>query len=239
MSTVNQRQQDHDALTELDVVSYLQAHPDFFEAHPKLLETLRLPHRTGGPAVSLVEKQVAVLRQGRLKLERQLRDLVEVARSNDELAARIHGLAVELMRRPDTLSAIECVEEQLRLSFKADRSVLVLFDRQSEFDDTRFLRLLDRNDERMAPFKTFIESGSARCGRVRDAQHSFLFGDDDVEIGSVALLPLGNPDGQGMQGFLAIGSRDADHFHPGKSIDFLEKLGELVTCALNQTASAA
>ena len=33
---------------------------------------------------------------------------------------------------------------------------------------------------------------------------------------------------------LAVGNRSADYFHPGKSIDFLSKLGELVSCALGR-----
>ncbi len=35
-------------------------------------------------------------------------------------------------------------------------------------------------------------------------------------------------------GFLAIGSVDAERFHPGMSIDFLTRLGELVTEALKR-----
>jgi uncharacterized protein YigA (DUF484 family) len=45
----------------------------------------------------------------------------------------------------------------------------------------------------------------------------------------MALVPLGP---RSEFGFLAIGSRDVNHFHPGKSIDFLARLGELVACAL-------
>ena len=33
-------------------------------------------------------------------------------------------------------------------------------------------------------------------------------------------------------GFLAIGSNDADRFHPGMSIDFLARVGDLVAGAL-------
>lgn len=229
MSTLKQTQAEPQEISEAVITNYLQAHPDFFERHPKLLETLRLPHRTGGPAISLVERQVAVLRQNNLKLERKLRDLVEVARSNDELAARIHRLALLLMHRVDRHEIVDCLEEQLRLSFKADRAVLVLFDQPGELAESRFLRVTAKADDSMAPFRTFLDSGTPRCGRVRDAQYRFLFGDDDVEIGSVALLPLG----RGSElGFLAIGNRDVDHFHPGKSIDFLAKLGDLITCAL-------
>ncbi len=215
------------------LVEYLQAHPDFFERHPDLLADLRLPHQANGAAVSLVERQVSVLRQDKQRLERKLHELIEVARSNDELAGKLHRLALELMHRHDPAAIVDCIEEQLRLSFSADQSVLVLFTRGDGLDETRFLRVLTRDDPRLVPFRTFLEGGTARCGRVRDAQRDFLFGEANLEIASVALLPLG-PDAR--QGFLAIGSRNADHFHPGKSMDFLNQLGELISCALQSPA---
>jgi uncharacterized protein YigA (DUF484 family) len=64
---------------------------------------------------------------------------------------------------------------------------------------------------------------------VRDSQRSFLFHDDSDEIGSLALVPLGE---NAQIGFLAIGSADADRFHPGMSIDFLARVGDLVAGAL-------
>jgi uncharacterized protein YigA (DUF484 family) len=66
---------------------------------------------------------------------------------------------------------------------------------------------------------------------VRDAQRDFLFRDAADEIGSVALVPLGQ---KASIGFLAIGSVDADRFHPGMSIDFLTRLGDLVSAALRR-----
>ena len=42
------------------------------------------------------------------------------------------------------------------------------------------------------------------------------------------------PLGEGARlGFLVIGSRDPDHFHPGKRMDFLSRLGELVAIAMD------
>ena len=45
------------------IADYLKSHPDFFERHPLILLSLKLPHRTGGSAISLVERQVSMLRQ--------------------------------------------------------------------------------------------------------------------------------------------------------------------------------
>jgi uncharacterized protein YigA (DUF484 family) len=192
---------------------------------------MRIPHGTGA-AVSLVERQVATLRQNNLQLERKLRDLVDVARSNDQLAEKVHDLATRLLAAGSRVQAVGVAEELLRSSFNADHTVLVLFDYSSpdEFgEESRFLRLVDRSGLAIAPFKTFLERGTPRCGKIRDSQRAFLFGPDAEEIGSAALVPLGE---NAATGFLAIGSRDADYFHPGKSMDFLSRLGDLLGCAL-------
>ena len=236
MSTLKQQHVADPTLTEESIADYLQANPDFFERHSALLNSLRLPHDAGGPAVSLVERQVLVLRQKNLKLERRLKDLLDVARSNDALAARIHALAMLMLAAPDQAGVVQVLEEQLRISFNADQSVLVVFeDPAGGAANGRFLRVVGRDDPAIASFRTFLQANAPRCGQVRDAQRDFLFGTGNIEIGSVALVPLGQ---KSELGFLAVGSRDSDHFHPGMSIDFLARLGELVSCAL-RTRSAA
>ncbi|MCE7902813.1 MAG: DUF484 family protein [Gammaproteobacteria bacterium PRO9] len=236
MSTLKQQPLPETEATEAGIASYLRANPDFFERHLALLNGLRLPHEAGGPAISLVERQVLMLRQKNLKLEKKLKELLDVARSNDVLAARIHSLATLLMAAPDQDAVIRVLEEQLRVSFSADQAVLVVFGRNDgSADSGSFLRVVDRNDLAIAPFGTFLHASAPRCGQVRDAQRDYLFGPGNVAIGSVALVPLGR---QSEIGFLAIGSRDADHFHPGMSSDFLARLGELVGCALRSRQPA-
>lgn len=230
MSTLKHQPAVSPEITEESIAGYLQANPEFFERHSTLLNSLRLPHDAGGAAVSLVERQILVLRQKNLKLERKLKDLVDIARSNDALAARIHSLAMLMLAAPDQAGVIQVLEEQLRVSFNADRSILVVFEAPADAAAAgRFLRVVGRDDPQVAPFRTFLQSNAPRCGQIRDTQRDFLFGPDNIEIGSAALVPLGV---QSEMGFLAIGSRNSAHFHPGMSIDFLTRLGELVGCAL-------
>ncbi len=220
-------------LSERTVHEYLAEHPDFFENHANLLDTLNLPHATGG-AVSLVERQVSVLRQKDLKLEKQLKELIEVARANDLLSAKIHELTLQLLAAPKLKSTIIALEEGMRSGFGADQAVLVVFGDPDAFDDIdagRFFRVIEKNADALGPFKTFLSGSSARCGQIRDAQREFLFQDEADEVGSAALVPLG--DGAEI-GFLAIGSADANRFHPGMSIDFVTRLGDLVAGALKR-----
>jgi len=235
MSSVNKPQVAGADLGAEDVIEYLQAHPEFFENNQSLLDGLKIPHRTGGMgAVSLIERQVDTLRKKNLSLERKLNELIDIARSNDDLADKVHVLATALMSAGTRSHVVEVAEELLRSSFSADQAVLVLFEyTEGEFADYtaqgRFLRTVKRDDARLKPFKTFLSASEPRCGRIRDAQREFLFADDADDMGSAALVPLGE---NAAAGFLAIGSRDADYFNPSMSMDFLARLGDLLGCAL-------
>ena len=233
MSTQAEVDYVDDELSEQAVHDYLAAHPNFFEDHAALLNSLQLPHATGG-AVSLVERQVSVLRQKELKLEKQLKELIEVARANDLLAAKIHELTMQLFAANDLKTTIIALEEGMRSGFGADHAVLVVFGAPEAFEDIdagRFFRVVKKNAEALNPFKTFLTGSSPRCGQIRDTQRDFLFKEDANEVGSTALVPLTS----GAEiGFLAIGSADANRFHPGMSIDFLSRLGDLVAAALKR-----
>ena len=98
MSTQRKPEFVDDNVTDEVVHSYLVSNPDFFERHGELLGSLRLPHAAGG-AVSLVERQVSVLRQKDLQLERKLKELLEVARANDLL-----GDIPDTFRRPPSMA---------------------------------------------------------------------------------------------------------------------------------------
>ena len=232
MTTSQARGIKQDGLNDTTVAEYLQTYPDFFERNSPLLTKLRLPHlRDAGATVSLVERQVEVLRERNQSLDRKLKELVDVARANDALADRIHRLSQRLIRAHTLLETIGAVETSLREDFDAMHSVLVLFLEQARSLEGagRFLRSAEPTDPDIKSFESLLQSGKPRCGQVRDAQRDYLFGKDSVEIGSVALTPLGP---KGELGILAIGASDAERFHPGMSTEFLSRIGELVTYAL-------
>lgn len=235
MTTGHARGIKQEVLTDNSVADYLQNYPDFFERHSQLLTKLRLPHaRDVAATVSLVERQVEVLRERNQSLERKLKELVDVARANDVLADRIHRLSQRLIRAHTLSDSINAIETSLREDFDSMNSVLVLFleeARALQPDSGRFLRIASPMDENMKSFESLLSSGKPRCGQVRDAQRDYLFGEDSVAIGSVALSPLGQ---KGALGILAIGASDADRFHPGMSTEFLLRIGELVTYALTR-----
>lgn len=231
MSTQRKQEATFDASFDNEVRDYLATNPEFFERHNELLNSLKLPHVTGG-AVSLVERQVSTLRQRDLKLERRLNELMDVARRNDRLAEKIHRLALELLGAADLESTLTACEKTLRTAFDADQAVLLLFRNPDLFENVsagRFFRPMERTAPELKSFETFLSRGRPRCGQIRDTQRDFLFGEETDEIGSCALVPLG---AKCSIGVLAIGSADEKRFHPAMSIDFITRIGELISTAL-------
>lgn len=227
MTTQQARGLKTDGLTDDAVVQYLQTYPDFFERHSGLLTRLRLPHlRNTGQTVSLVERQIDVLRERNQALERKLKELIDVARANEILADKIHRFARRLIRARSLPETVAALEASLREDFELMHAVLVLF--KPEADDLKaltgpFLRLARRETADLKMFETFLNAAKPRCGQVRDAQRDYLFGSGNIEIGSVALAPIGQ---NAALGFLAIGSSDSDRFDPTMSTDFLSRVGD-------------
>ncbi len=221
-----------DTLSEDSIADYLKSHPDFFERHAPLVLGLKLPHRTGTAAISLVERQVSMLRQRNGQLERQLKDLVAVAKENDALVEKIHQLCLKLMRAPTLAARLEQLETGLREDFAAEIAVLVLFpDAPAEAVREGFVRRMGSDDVDVRPFATFLRAAKPRCGPMRDRQKNIFERDADA-VSSAALVPLG---AESKLGFLIIGSRDPDHFHPGKRMDFLARLGEVLAVAIRHS----
>ena len=219
-------------LNETDIVDYLQRTPDFFERHAALLGKLRLPHERG-TAVSLVERQIQVLRDKNHALENKVREFVDVARENDALTQKIHRLAMRLIRARGIQPILDALAAALREDFGASDWLLVLT--RPELATTRIenrhLRFAARGAGELKAFETFFEANRPRCGQIRDSQRDYLFGANTIEIGSAALIPLGP---NASFGLLAVGSHEAERFHPAMSTDYLVNIGELVGAAVGE-----
>ena len=219
-------------LDDASVSGYLEAFPEFFERNPQLLQRIRLPDaRGGGSTVSLLEKQVDVLRARNRLLERKLAEFIDVARGNDELAAKIHRLTTRLVHARGVDRVVDAVEASLREDFDVQRAVLVLFreDAALAARESPFIRLTERQGADMRSFESLFAGDKPRCGQVRDSQRDYLFGEGAVDVGSVALVPLGPG---GNLGLLACGATDSQRFNPTVGTDFLARIGELIAAAL-------
>ena len=174
-----------------------------------------------------------MLREKQAALEGKLAELVRVARANDAIAESLHRFTRRLLRATPRAAAIAHIEASLREDFDAFHAVLVLIGEPPDPSLPAFVRSVAADDATLKSFESLFASGKPRCGQARDSQREFLFGPEGLEIGSVALVPLGE---KGSIGLLALGSADRDRFHPGMSTEFLARLADLITDALSRAA---
>lgn len=212
-------------LSEDAVAEFLRTHHDFFVRHLELLDVLRVPHPTHG-AVSLIERQLSVLRERNRNLERKLGELIQVARDNEHLSANLHQLALGLMRADSLDSVLATARELLCGEFHADHVVVRLIDRDGSLQAPYSVA---KNDPGLEGFASIFERRRPLCGRLRREQLDWLFGEDAAEVASSVVIPLHDTEPLGV---LALGSRDADRFHPSMGTLFLGYLGDLLASAV-------
>lgn len=221
------------SVDEAQIADYLVTHPEFFERHASVLARLKLPHhQRGTAAISLVERQVLVLREKHATLENKLHELIENGRANDAIVDRVHRLTRRLLRARDASGLVAAVEASLREDFGASRWVILVTGpaptRLAELANPH-VRIVPRDSAELRIFETFFESGRPRSGQIRDTQRDYLFGADGHSVGSTVLIPLGE---RGSLGLLAIASPDTERYLPTMSTDFLVRIGEIITEAV-------
>ena len=225
-------------LNDAEVRAYLARHPDFFADHPDLLADLRLPQAPGGGGtVSLVERQLDVLREQRREIETRLHALIAIGHENDALSEKMHRLACRLVRARGLRARLDAMESSLREDFGAAEFVLVLTRSSGPLApvEARHLRIVSAEAADFRSFESLISSGRPRCGHIRDTQREFLFPASGSAIGSVALVPLSIHHAAAL---LAIGSPNADHFNPTMGTAYLARIGDLIATALDGAQDA-
>ena len=119
----------HDS--EQQLIELLKLHPDFLVRNPVLLTDLEIPHRTG-LAVSLIERQVGVLRDKLKSSDKRMRALMDIARDNERLTDSRHRLSLNLLGAHDLDDVVSAVLAELGNELAAEFAVLRLFSSDQE-----------------------------------------------------------------------------------------------------------
>lgn len=221
---------------ETTVADYLRRHPDFLARHPGVLADMRVPHAAGPGAVSLVERQIRLLREQNERLQRQLGELLHTARENERVGSRLLALGRGLLEADSLDAVLALVRDALLNEFSADMVWIRLIDgprgeRAREAPE----RFLPWDAAALDAVATNLHDGRPVCGGLEHARIHGLIGADADALGSAALVPLvaGRP-----VGIVVLGSHDAGHFHPDMGTLFLAQLGELVTTGVTRHLDA-
>jgi len=222
------------AITADEVENYLKKNPDFFSGRPELLVEITLPHASGD-AVSLVEKQVRVLREQNEQARKRLHELIEIARLNEALAHRMHHLVLTLMDAGGPGEIFRTLYENLKRNFRADKVAVRLFAGPAFIDSCKGEEFVGRGVDEEAIFKSIIDKRLPVSGSLKPQQQVFLFGDGGDDIASAVLVPLHGSDWGGV---MAIGSHDAHRFQEGMGVELLANMGEVLSFILKPWIAA-
>lgn len=209
------------------VADYLRRHPDFFIDYESLLPDLALPHHTGEHAISLVERQVSVLRTRNREVRGRLNRLLETARDNDRLFQKTQKLVLAILEQGDIDGIVDCVQTSLRDDYQVDACSLLLFGQPLMAVSTSRVVSLETARNTIG---ALLNTRQAVCGHLRPEEISFLFDEASQPIRSAAVMPL-NRDDQ-MLGMLSIGSFDPDYYRSSMGTMFLTYIADILNRAI-------
>jgi uncharacterized protein YigA (DUF484 family) len=208
-----------------DIARYLRTHPQFFDQHPELLESINVPHPYGGRAIPLAERQMVAVREKLKLLEGKLAELLHFGEDNDAISEKVHRLAVALAAARDFPALARSLYFHLREDFAVPHVALRIWGKgvPVDFDEAQTVEEAQR--------QAAADMGAPQCGLA--AGNPFLpwFGEAAEHVRSIALVPLGQTT---VFGLLALGSEDAKRFFPDMGTLYLRRIGEL--CAAGVTA---
>ena len=212
-------------MTADEIARFLRTHPQFFDQHPELLESIHVPHPYGGRAIPLSERQTVALREKLRQLEGRLGELIKFAEENDAISEKVHRLCVALIAARDFAALARSLYFHLREDFAVPHVVLRVWGKSVPVDFPEAQAVSDtqrHHAEAMA---------APQCGASAGNPFIPWFAEAAEHVRSAALVPLGQAT---VFGLLALGSEDPQRFFPEMGTLYLRRIGEL--CAAGVTA---
>lgn len=201
-----------DNLDPKAVEAFLRAHPNFLQDRPGLLAALNLPHGGEG-AVSLVERQVSVLRERNITSRQKLAELSDISRENDRLLDATRNTILALLAGENRADLSRIWLHQVTDTFQAEMGALLWLDESS-------------GSAGEAPLASkLIRHGESFSGVLRPEEMQAVFGTDATE-GSAALVAIRS--GGDDIGVLGVGSHDTQRYRAEDGTLFLDYLAEVI-----------
>ncbi|WP_062064636.1 DUF484 family protein [Cellvibrio sp. OA-2007] len=211
-----------DPLEPEQIEAYLREHPDFFEQHQDLLAEISLPHESGS-AVSLVERQVSILRERNIDMRNRLSKLLDNARDNDKLFDKSKRLVLSLIEGQDMGDIIDALYYSFDKDFNIHYTSLILIGNADKIPSSQ-ARIVSISEAR-EQVGTLLKNSRAVCGTLGAKEMKFIFGEHASEIGSVATVPLIHGS---VFGLLSVGNRDPHYYRSSMGTLFLSYIAEVL-----------
>lgn len=206
-------------LSDEEVRDYLKQNGDFLQRNPDMLDHLHISHASGS-AVSLVEKQVSVLRERNIDMRHRLNTLTTNARDNDQLYEQTRRLVLALLDADSVDTLYTAFMDAMDREFKVDYASMILFGEPGDDSQCR----IEPADKAKIEIGALLKGRKPVCGVLRKEELAYLF-PDAGDVGSAALMPLANGDELGL---IAVGSADANRYSSSMGTLFLTHIADVI-----------
>ncbi|MFM1897538.1 MAG: hypothetical protein RLZZ385_2612 [Pseudomonadota bacterium] len=222
------------AVSATQVADYLRQHPDFFLAHDDLLVELQLPHESG-KAISLLERQVAILRSRGTDARTKLNNLLDNARNNDQLFETTRDLVLALLKARDASEILTVAQDRLSHHDNIDAcEIVVVADSGLRTADSIRAEPLSRLQQ---DFNDVFRLKRTHCGKLPKDKVALLFPAGKSLVKSTAVCPVLH-NGQ-VLALLALGNRQDNYFNINLDTLFLDFIGNVIGAVLGRTLASA
>ena len=204
-----------------EIAEYLILNPNFFEENPEVLNSIEIIHESGA-AVSLIQKQVELLRSNYNSTTDKLMELLRIAKNNEDIFILTKELILSLI---DALS-IEEIVVLLEKSFVADfgaKNSKVLFFTESSKNLPK--GRIKNPSEATNILGNLLKPGKIFCGEVNKDVAKFIF-NQKTSVKEMALVPLNS---SSLLGLIALGSDQPGKYSDNKDTLFLDFIAEVVS----------
>lgn len=220
------------AMDESVIIDYLKDNTDLLERHPGVMTQLTFAHESGA-AISLVERQLKLLREENKDLKVKLSNLVYIARENEELSQRFHRLSLELMGAEQLHDIVAMARDQIQTFFYTDYVSFCFHDRLADQLKGLENNTLDPDNTNTARIRDWIHQRKPVFGPLDAGVKKLLF-TPHFPMASCALIPLYHTNDIGL---MVLGSKSKERFNDGMGTVFLTQLGDLISSKLNNYLS--
>ena len=212
------------------VREYLKTNDDFLQRHPDMLDYLHVSHASGS-AVSLVEKQVSVLRERNMDMRHRLNTLTGNARDNDKLYEQTRALVLKLLEAQSVDALYDTFMQGMKDDFQVDDACMILYSEPAGGSHYR----AESPEAVKIEIGPLLRSQKGVSGTMRAEELKFLF-PQGGEVGSAALMPLDNGD---QLGLIAVGSRDVNRYSSNVGTLFLSHIADVIVRLLPRLGGTA
>jgi len=219
-----------------DIIAYLRDHPDFFVKHTDILSELNIPHNTAGNIASLIEYQVAQLRQENSSLNENLERSEKDVLHQRELANAIHDLSLRLMQLDSLKKLNDLLTKSLKHHYWAERFLFLIFQTPIRHKNCSNIRFLEANSKLALMFTKLFHHNKPLCDSLQTEHLEALFGAETESIHSTALIPVQQ---SGWHGLLVLGCTMQDQYSHGFKIDLLNYITMISTAVIENIVSVS